>query len=101
MKIKKDDKVLIVKGKDKGKIGTVLRTFPREVKILVEGVNIKKKFVRPKREGEKGKIVEVAKPFPISKAKLICPKCGKPARVGFKIIGDKKYRYCKKCNNTF
>jgi large subunit ribosomal protein L24 len=99
MKIKKNDKVLIVKGKYKGKTGVVLRTYPRENKILVEGVNLLKKFVRPKREGEKGKIVEVLRPIPISKVKLICPKCGKLTRVGFKILEDKKHRYCKKCNS--
>ncbi|MGC9031317.1 MAG: 50S ribosomal protein L24 [Minisyncoccia bacterium] len=101
MKIKKNDKVLVIKGKDKGKIRTVLRTFPKKMKILVEGINIVKKFVKPKREGEKGKIVDVSRPIFISKVKLICFKCGKPTRVGFKIIDGKKFRYCKKCNNIF
>jgi large subunit ribosomal protein L24 len=99
LKIKKGDTVLVVKGKDKGKKGKVLRTFPREMKILVEGVNLVKKHQRPRREGEKGKIVEISKPIFISKVKLICPKCSKPTRVGFKIEKNQKFRFCKKCKN--
>lgn len=99
MKIKKGDVVLVVKGKDKGKKGKVLRTFPKEMKILVEGVNLVKKHQRPKREGEKGQIIQIAKPIFTSKVKLICPKCSKPTRVGFKIEGKKKFRFCKKCKN--
>jgi large subunit ribosomal protein L24 len=99
LKIKKGDTVLVIKGKDKGKKGKVLRTFPREMKILVENVNLVKKHQKPKREGEKGQIVQIAVPFPISKAKLICPKCSKPTRVGFKVEGNKKFRFCKKCKN--
>ena len=99
MKIKKGDTVLIVKGKDKGKKGKVLRTFPKEMKILVENINLVKKHQRPRREGEKGQIVQIAKPFPVSKAKLICPKCSKPTKVGFKFEGGKKHRFCKKCKN--
>jgi large subunit ribosomal protein L24 len=67
------------------------------MKILVEGVNIVKKHQRPRREGEKGQIIEILKPFPVSKVKLICPNCKKATRVGYKIIEGKKYRICKKC----
>ncbi len=97
MKIKKGDQVLIIKGKDKGKKGKVLRGFPKELKVLMEGVNIKKKHQRPKKEGEKGQIVEVPVPLPVFNVKLICPKCGKPTRVGFKRREKNKYRFCKKC----
>lgn len=97
MKIKKGDTILVVKGKDKGKKGKVLRTFPKEMKVLVEGVNIVKKHQRPRREGEKGQILQISKPIFISKVKLICPKCSKPTRVGFKIENKIKKRYCKKC----
>ncbi len=97
MKLKKGDQVLIIKGKDKGKKGKILRGFPAESKVLIEGVNIKKKHQKPKREGEKGQIVEVPSPLPVSKLKLICPKCGKPTRVGFKVRNKNKYRICKKC----
>jgi large subunit ribosomal protein L24 len=97
MKIKKGDTVLVISGKWKGKTGKVLRAFPREMKVLVEGVNIVKKHQRPKRTGEKGEIVEIPKPISVSKVKLICPKCKRATRVGYKIIEGKKYRICKKC----
>jgi len=97
MKIRKGDQVLIIKGKDRGKKGKVLRGFPRELKVLVEGVNIKKKHQRPRREGEKGQVVEIPAPIPVANVKLICPKCKKPSRVGYKIEEQKKYRICKKC----
>jgi len=97
MKIKKNDTVLIISGKDRGKKGKVLEVFPKEGKLLVEGVNIRKKHVRPKKSGEKGQIVESPSPFFLSNAKLICFKCAKATRVGYKIIEKKKHRICKKC----
>ena len=97
MKIKKGDTVVIISGKDRGRKGKVLKAFPEELKILVEGINLKKKHVRPKREGEKGQIVQIPAPVQISNLKVICPKCGKATRVGYKIIDKKKYRICKKC----
>ena len=97
MKIKKGDLVLIISGKDRGRKGKVLKAFPKELKILVEGINLKKKHVRPKREGEKGQIVQIPAPVQISNLKVICPKCGKATRVGYQIIDKKKYRICKKC----
>ncbi len=97
MKIKKGDTVLVISGKWRGKVGKVLRAFPREFKVLVEGVNIVKKHQRPKRAGEKGQIVEISKPIPVSKVKLICPSCKKATKVGYKIEGEEKFRICKKC----
>jgi len=97
MRIKKDDTVLIIKGKDKGKKAKVLRGFPKELKVLVEGVNIKKKHQKPKKQGEKGQLVEVSAPIPVFNVKLICSKCGKPTRVEYKKSEKKKYRICKKC----
>jgi large subunit ribosomal protein L24 len=97
MKIKKGDTVLVISGKWKGKTGKVLRAFPREMKVLVEGVNIVKKHQRPRRTGEKGQIVEIPKPIPVSKVKLICPSCKKATRISYKIEGDEKFRVCKKC----
>ena len=99
MKVKKGDNVLITAGKDKGKTGKITRAFPKEMRILVEGVNLKKKHVRPKREGEKGQVVEIPVAFDVSDVKLICPKCGKATRVGHKIIKDRKSRICKKCES--
>ncbi len=102
MKIKKNDKVLIISGKDRGKTGKVLRVFPKEGRILVEGVNIVKKHQKPKREGEKGQVIQLPKPIDASNVKIICPNCGKASRIGYKIIlKDKKQkmktRICKKC----
>jgi large subunit ribosomal protein L24 len=102
MKIKKGDTVLIISGKDRGRKGKVLKAFPKESKILVEGINLKKKHIKPKREEEKGQIVQIPAPFLVSKVKLICPKCGKATRVGYKIISNakgqmSKVRICKKC----
>ena len=101
MKIRKGDTVLIISGKYRGKKGKVLRTFPKEKKILVERINLIKKHQRPRRTGEKGQIIELPKPINISNAKLICPKCTEPARVGYKITREKKYRVCKKCGQEF
>lgn len=96
--IKQGDTVLIISGKDRGKKGKVITCLPRENKVVVEGKNIIKKHVRPKKQGEKGQIVEVPAPLDASNVKLICPKCKQPARVGYKVAGKNKFRVCKKCN---
>lgn len=97
MKIKKNDTVLIISGKYRSKKGKVLLSFPKDDKILVEGINIKKKHQKPKKSGEKGQIIEKPSPIHVSSVKLICPKCGQPVKVGYKIKEKKKYRICKKC----
>jgi large subunit ribosomal protein L24 len=101
MKIKKGDNVLIIAGKDKGRTGKITKALPKESKVLVEGINLKKKHVRPKREGEKGQVVEIPAALNVSDVKIICPKCGKVTRVGYKIDkrpdGHPKFRICKKC----
>ncbi len=100
MKIIKGDNVLIISGKDKGKTGKITRAFPKEMKVLVEGVNMKKKHIRPKREGEKGQVVDIPAPLNSSNVKLICPKCGKATRIGYKIDKDQKVRVCRKCESS-
>jgi len=97
MKIKKNDQVKILAGKDSGKTGKVSRVFPAEGRIIVEGLNLIKKHMRPKKEGEKGQRMEIAGKMNASNAILVCPKCGKETRIGSKMIGDKKVRVCKKC----
>ena len=97
MKIKKGDTVLIISGKDKGRTGKVTRALPKKRGILVEGINLKKKHVRPKKQGEKGQIVDVPAALEVSNVKIICPKCGKAVRVGYKVEEDAKKRICKKC----
>jgi large subunit ribosomal protein L24 len=98
MKIKKDDQVLIISGKDKGRKGKVIEALPKEARIIIENINLRKKHVRPKKSGEKGQIVELPGPLSVSDVKIICPKCSKATRVGYKLEGKKKYRICKKCN---
>ena len=97
MKIIKGDTVLIISGKDRGRKGKVLDVFPKENKVVVEGINLKKKHQKPKKSGEKGQIISFPGPLSLSSVKLICPKCGKAARVGFKGTGKGKVRVCKKC----
>ena len=99
MKIKKGDNVLVVSGKDKGKTGKVLKSLPKEMKISVEGVHLKQKHLRPKKQGEKGQIVKSAAFFDVSNVKIICPKCGKPTRIGYSVVNGKKNRVCKKCHS--
>ena len=101
MKIKKGDQVLIISGKDRTKKGKVLRSFPKEGRILVEGINMRKKHQKPKKSGEKGQIVELPGLIQVSNAKLICSRCGKAVRVGYKLIAGKKARICKKCEQSF
>ena len=90
MKIKKGDKVKILAGKDSGKTGKVLQIFPKEGRASVEGLNILIKHLRPQKQGEKGQVVEIPAPIDVSNVKIICPKCGKPARVGYKNISNFK-----------
>lgn len=100
MKLKKGDTVKILTGKDRGKTGTVITVFPKEGRIVVEGVHILKKRTRPKKQGAKGETVLVAKAFDASNAGLLCKNCKNPARIGTRIEGSAKVRYCKKCDAT-
>lgn len=102
MKIKKNDLVQIIQGKDAGKKGKVLRSLPRNNKAVVEGLNLAVKHIRPRREGEKGQKVKMAMPIQVSNLMLICPRCKKPIRVGYKILADgTKQRFCRKCHDVF
>ena len=97
MNIKKDDKVIVLSGKDKGKEGKVLVADPKGMKVIVEGVNVATKHQKPRRQGEEGGIIKMETPIYACKVQLVCPKCGKATRVGHKVEGDKKVRVCKKC----
>ncbi|MBI4122776.1 MAG: 50S ribosomal protein L24 [Parcubacteria group bacterium] len=99
-KIKKGDTVLIISGKDRGRKGKVLRVFPQQGRLTVEGMNMRKKHTKPRRQGEKGQVVQIPAPFSAGKAKLVCSHCGKATRVGFVFAGDEKHRTCKKCGVT-
>lgn len=98
MKLHKDDNIIVISGKDKGKRGKVIKILPWDGKIIVENINMKKKHQRPKTGGKKGEKIEVPRPFSISSVMLLCKNCGKPTRVGYNVSeGGKKARICKKC----
>ncbi len=101
MKIRKNDIVKIITGKDRGKKGKVLQVFSKEDKIVVEGINMMAKNVRPKKMGEKGQVVRYNTPIDAAKVLFFCSKCNKGVRVGFVITKDgKKTRICRKCKNS-
>jgi large subunit ribosomal protein L24 len=97
MKIKKGDTVLIISGKDKGKSNRVLQVFPKKDSLLVAQTNLRKKHQKPKKAGQKGQIIQIPGPIHISNVKLICSKCEKATRVGYKFEAGIKKRICKKC----
>lgn len=98
LNLKKNDKVIVTKGKDRGKTGKILKSFPSANKVLVENLNIYKKHRKPRKEGEVGQVVELSRPITVSNVMLMCPHCNKQTRVGHEIIKDKKTRVCKKCH---
>lgn len=97
MKIKKGDKVQVLSGNDKGKTGEVLEVMPKEEKIVVKDVNVRKKHIKPRKQGEEGGIIASECAIPSGKVNVVCPKCGKVTKIGYKIEKDSKVRICKKC----
>ena len=97
MNIKKNDTVVVLSGKDRGKQGKVLGTVPGTSKVVVEGVNMVTCHVKPRRQGEEGGIVKREAPLYASKVLVVCPKCNKGTRVAHKIADGKKTRVCKHC----
>ena len=97
MNIKKGDTVKIISGKDRGKTGAVLRAYPEESRVSIEGLNLFKKRVRPTKQGQKGEVVSAARPLHISNIMIVCSSCKKPTRIGSRYESDTKIRYCKKC----
>ncbi len=101
MKIKSGDKIKIIAGKDRGKTGKVLQVFPSRNLVSVEGRNLLIKHLRPRKQGEKGQKIEFPAPFNLSNVMLVCPKCGKAARAGYKKLENKKkVRLCRKCKQV-
>ena len=97
MKIKKNDKVQVIAGKDKGVEGTVLRAFPKTERVVVEKVNMVTKAQRPTQANPQGGLLHVEAPLHVSNVALVCPECNKPTRVGIKREDGKRIRVCKKC----
>lgn len=101
MKIKKDDTVLIISGKDKGKKGKVRFAYPDTKKVMVEGVNMIKKHAKAKAQVKQAGIIEREAPISAADVMLLCSKCNKPARIGFKILQDgRKARVCRACGEV-
>ena len=97
MSIKKDDVVVVLSGKDKGKQGKVLEVMPKERKVVVEKINMVSRHTKPRKQGDQGGIIQKEAPLYACKVMTVCPKCNKPTRVAHKIEGDKKVRVCKHC----
>lgn len=100
MKIKKDDNVIVTAGKDRGKTGKVIRSFPRTSQIIITGVNVRKIHKRPTKSGQKGQIVEQAFPINVSNVMFIDPKNSKPTRIGYSGKAKEKVRVAKKSGTT-
>ena len=97
MNIKKNDTVIVLSGKDKGKTGKVLGTLPSDMKVVVEGINMATCHLKPRKQGETGGIVQREAAIYASKVQVVCPKCSKGTRVAHKITDGKKVRVCKHC----
>ncbi len=87
----------MLRGKDGGKKGKVIFVFPKEERVIIEGLNRVKRHTRAKKQGQKGQIVSIERKVPVSSVQLVCPKCGKPSRVGYIVRDSGKSRICKKC----
>ena len=98
MSIRKDDTVVVLSGKDKGKQGKILSVDPKAGKVIVEGINMVSRHQKPRRQGEEGGIIKKEAPMYACKVMRVCPKCGKATRPAHKVLADgKKVRVCKKC----
>ena len=97
MRIKKGDTAQVLSGNDKGKTGEVLEVMPKTGKVVVKGVNIRKKHVKPRKQGDEGGIIPVECSIFSAKVNVVCPKCNKPTKIGYEMDKDKKVRVCKKC----
>ncbi len=100
MKFKKGDQVKIIAGNEKGKQGKILAVFPVDQAVVVEGVNMKKKHMRPRQQGKKGEMVRIPAPFPASRIMRVCTACGAVTRIAYHTEGNVKTRVCKKCGAT-
>lgn len=101
MKIRRDDTVLVIAGKDRGKKGKVRQSLPEESRVVVDGINMVKRHMRPRGTVRQAGIIEREAPLHISNVALICTKCNRPTRIGFRFLEDgSKVRVCKECNEV-
>ena len=97
MKIKKGDTVQVLSGNDKGKKGEVLEVIPKTESVVIKGVNVRKKHIKPRKQGEEGGIIPLECSVLASKVNVVCPKCGEATRIGYSVEKGEKVRICKKC----
>ena len=101
LSVKKEDTVQVITGKNKGKRGRIISVIPKAMKVIVEGVNVKKKHMKPNKQYQQGGIIDKEAPIYISNLMLVCPKCDKPTRIGNKVLEDgRKLRECRKCKEV-
>ena len=100
MRIHKGDEVIVLTGKDKGKKAEVVTAFPRDGKVIVEGVNIAKRHSKPTRATQQGGVIDKFMPVHVSNVAIVCKSCDKPTRIGFRMEDGEKVRVCKKCGSV-
>ena len=99
IKLKKEDTVQVIAGKDAGKSGKILRIDRNKGRVVVQGLNMVKKSVKPRSQQDKGGIIDIEAGLAVSNVMIVCKKCG-PTRIGYKIDGDSKIRVCRKCGEA-
>lgn len=97
MRLKKGDNVIMLNGKDRLKKGKVIAVLPAGNRVIIGGLNLIKKAVRARQQGQKGQIIHKERAVSATSVALICPSCGKPTRVGYRLEGGQKARICRKC----
>ncbi|MDD5089640.1 MAG: 50S ribosomal protein L24 [Candidatus Wallbacteria bacterium] len=97
MKIRKDDMVMVQSGKDKGKVGKILKVIPETRKVIVSGINMIKRHQKPSKKHQHGGIIEMEGPIRVDRVMLVCPKCNLPTRTGHTLLSESKVRTCRKC----
>ena len=101
LKVRKSDQVLVTRGRDRGKRGEIAEVLPKVRKVIVEGVNVRKRHTKPRAPGQPSGIIEFNAPLPVSNVMLICPKCDRATRVGTTVLADGgKVRTCKHCGEV-
>lgn len=101
LKVKKDDQVVVTRGRDRGERGAIVQVLPKVRRVVVEGINVRKRHTRPRAPGQPSGIIEFNAPLAISNVMLVCPKCDRPTRVGSKVLADGvKVRTCKHCGEV-
>ncbi len=101
MRIRKNDQILVMKGKDRGKKGRVMKVYASERTLLVEKINYKKKALRKSQQNPQGGIAQMESELPVANVMLVCPRCAKPTRIGYSFLADgTKQRICKKCHEV-